>query len=519
MRIGGLASGMDIDKIVGDLMKVERAPIDKLKQKKQLLEWQRDAYRDMNRLLDALDKHIFDGVMRQSTFLQKKVTSSNENIVTATSTPSASNQTVEISNIEKLATAARWTSKAIEKTGGGAVDVNASLASQFDGVPTTLSFQVTRPGSTTPETVSISIDPNTDTLNTLINKLNSNATLGVRAFYDDFTQKMVITKNQTGSGSSIEVTSGAELFTKLGFNLDTKVIQVDSSDPSNVITKTFLQQDAGTGQNAKFTINGLETERPSNTFTINGMTYTLKNTHTGTVTISSTTNTDAIFNSIKSFVDKYNETIDEINKKLKETRYRDYQPLTDEQREQLTEKQAEKWEEKARSGILRGDSILSNALSSMRQALYRKVEAASKGFQQLAQIGITTTANYLEGGKLIIDEAKLKQKIEENPEAVYRLFSNNGEGANKGIVLQLRDEIKKTIKSIEDKAGNTLKTVNQYIIGKNILDIDTRISEAEDRLKRVEDRYWKQFSAMEKAVQRANSQSMYLMNAFGGGAQ
>lgn len=249
------------------------------------------------------------------------------------------------------------------------------------------------------------------------------------------------------------------------------------------------------------------------------MTYTLKNTHTGTVTISSTTNTDAIFNSIKSFVDKYNETIDEINKKLKETRYRDYQPLTDEQREQLTEKQAEKWEEKARSGILRGDSILSNALSSMRQALYRKVEAASKGFQQLAQIGITTTANYLEGGKLIIDEAKLKQKIEENPEAVYRLFSNNGEGANKGIVLQLRDEIKKTIKSIEDKAGNTLKTVNQYIIGKNILDIDTRISEAEDRLKRVEDRYWKQFSAMEKAVQRANSQSMYLMNAFGGGMQ
>lgn len=517
MRIGGLASGMDIDKIVGDLMKVERAPIDKLKQKKQLLEWQRDAYRDMNRLLNDLDKHIFDGVMRQSTFLQKKVTSSNENIVTATSTPSASNQTVEISNIEKLATAARWTSQ--NKINISANDQLSTLFSGTEVMPTSLQFKVKNPDSSVEETVTISLDPSKDTLSTLISKLNQDTKLGVRAFYDDFTQKMVITKNQTGSGSSIEVTSGAELFTKLGFNLDTQDIQVDSSDPSNKITKTFLQRDAGTGQNAQFTINGLKTERPSNTFTINGMTYTLKNTHTGTVTISSTTNTDAIFNSIKSFIDKYNETIDEINKKLKETRYRDYQPLTDEQREQLTEKQAEKWEEKAKSGILRGDSILSNALSSMRQALYRKVEAASEGFQQLAQIGITTTANYLEGGKLIIDEAKLKQKIEENPEAVYRLFSNNGEGANKGIVLQLRDEIKKTIKSIEDKAGNTLKTVNQYIIGKNILDIDTRISEAEDRLKRVEDRYWKQFSAMEKAVQQANSQSMYLMNAFGGGAQ
>ncbi|AST06161.1 flagellar cap protein FliD [Anoxybacillus flavithermus] len=513
MRIGGLASGMDIDKIVGDLMKVERAPIDKLKQKKQLLEWQRDAYRDMNRLLNDLDKHIFDGVMRQSTFLQKKVTSSNENVVTATAVSSNANQTVEISNITQLATAARWTSGEIKNTSNNAVDVNASLASQFGaGVPTTLSFKVIKPGSTTEETVNISIDPSTDTLNSLINKLNGHATLGVRAFYDDFTKKMVITKNETGAGSSIEITAGEDfLQNQLKFQ-----VQTIGTSPNQ---QYFLQQDAGTGQNAKFTINGLETERTSNTFTINGMTYTLKNTYAGTVTITSTTNTDSIFNSIKSFVDKYNETIDEINKKLKETRYRDYQPLTDEQREQLTEKQAEKWEEKAKSGILRGDSILSNALSNMRLALYRKVEAAPEGFQQLAQIGITTTPNYLEGGKLLIDEAKLRQKIEENPDGVYRLFSNNGEGNAKGIVLQLRDEIKKTIKSIEDKAGNTLKATNQYIIGKSILDIDTRISAAEDRLKQVEDRYWKQFSAMEKAVQRANSQSMYLMNAFGGGAQ
>ncbi|MGG6433323.1 flagellar hook-associated protein 2 [Anoxybacillus sp. D401a] len=512
MRIGGLASGMDIDQIVGDLMKVERAPIDKLKQKKQLLEWQRDAYRDMNRLLDALDKHIFDGVMRQSTFLQKKVTSSNENVVTATATPSAANQTVEISNITQLATAARWTSESAIQT-VGAFDPNAKLKDVtflVGGVtPVTLTssltvkLAVTDPSGDT-KNVEISVDPNNDTIQSVINKMNQHTDLGVNAFFDDVTKKVVINKKQTGAGASIQVIEGQELFQAFGFTAALNSLELTGKVD---------------GQNARFTINGLETERTSNTFTINGMTYTLKNTHAGTVTISSTTNTDAIFNSIKSFVDKYNETIDEINKKLKETRYRDYQPLTDEQREKLTEKQAEKWEEKARSGILRGDSILSNALSSMRQALYRKVEAATEGFQQLAQIGITTTPNYLDGGKLIIDEAKLKQKIEENPEAVYRLFSNSGEGANKGIVRQLRDEIKKTIKSIEDKAGNTFKVANQYIIGKSILDLDTRISAAEDRLKRVENRYWKQFSAMEKAVQRANSQSMYLMNAFGGGGQ
>lgn len=511
MRIGGLASGMDIDKIVGDLMKVERAPIDKLKQKKQLLEWQRDAYRDMNRLLNDLDKHIFDGVMRQSTFLQKKVTSSNENVVTATATPSAANQTVEISNITQLATAARWTSDAIQTV--GTFDPNAKLKDVtfiVGGVthvnltsPLNVKLAVTDPSGATKD-VEISIDPDTDTLQSVISKLNQHGDLGVNAFYDDVTKKVVINKKETGAGASIQLIEGQELFRAFGFT---------------AALNNFELTGKTDGQNAKFTINGLQTERTSNTFTINDMTYTLKNTHAGTVTITSSTNTDAIFNSIKSFVDKYNETIDEINKKLKETRYRDYQPLTDEQREQLTEKQAEKWEEKAKSGILRGDSILSNALSSMRQALYRKVDGVEDGFSQLAQIGITTTPNYLEGGKLIIDEAKLRQKIEENPDAIYRLFSNNGEGNAKGIVLQLRDEIKKTMKSIEDKAGNTLKTANQYIIGKSILDIDTRISAAEDRLRRVEDRYWKQFSAMEKAVQRANSQSMYLMNAFGGGAQ
>jgi flagellar hook-associated protein 2 len=73
MRIGGLASGMDIDQIVKDLMKVERMPLDKLKLKKQLLEWQRDDYRSMNTLLQDLDSYIFNNLSLQSSMLKKKV--------------------------------------------------------------------------------------------------------------------------------------------------------------------------------------------------------------------------------------------------------------------------------------------------------------------------------------------------------------------------------------------------------------------------------------------------------------
>jgi flagellar hook-associated protein 2 len=519
MRIGGLASGMDIDQIVKDLMKAERMPLDKLYQKKQILEWQRDDYREMNKLLQELDTLIFDGVFKQSTFLRKTVTSSDESVVTAVATNVAANQTVEIGDITQLATAARWTSETEIKTtdAGNKIDPNAKLnnvtfttsgGSVRFSSPITLKFDVKKPGNTTTETVEISIDPANDSLNSVIAKLNQNTKLGVSAFYDEFTQKLVITKNETGAGASIKVVSGADFLKELGFT---------SATDGNELTGK------ADGQNAKFTINGLPTERMTNTFTINGMTYTLKNTKTsGTVSISTATDTDSIFNSIKAFVDKYNEIISKINAELKEERYRDYPPLTDEQKEAMTEKQIELWEEKARSGMLRGDSILSSGLSKMRMDLYTKVGGSNitSGFSQLAEIGITTSSNYLDGGKLIIDETKLREKIQENPDAIYRLFNNDSTNySEKGIARRLRDTIKDTIGKIEQKAGKTIWTNQQFAIGRDLIQIDSQIDRFEDRLKEIEDRYWRQFTAMEKAIQRANEQSMYLMNAFFGGSQ
>ena len=78
MRIGGLASGMDIDQLVGDLMKAERMPLDKLTQKKQYLEWQRDDYREMNKSLLELDTLIFDGVFKQGSYAKKTVSVSSK---------------------------------------------------------------------------------------------------------------------------------------------------------------------------------------------------------------------------------------------------------------------------------------------------------------------------------------------------------------------------------------------------------------------------------------------------------
>ncbi|AWO74749.1 MULTISPECIES: flagellar hook-associated protein 2 [Geobacillus] len=495
LRISGLASGMDIDKIVSDLMKAERMPLDKLKQKKQLLEWQRDDYRSMNTLLQGLDDYLFSNITLQSSMFKKNVSSSNESVVTATAGSSAANVAAAI-QVNQVATSAVWLSDATKRVDKASFSVDADV---------TLTINVTNgDGSTKQATITVKQGT---TLDGLIAQLNNNADLGVSAFYDEQTGRVSIMKKETGGRASLVLADQAtvDFFAQLGFT--------NTAAGQELTGKTA-------GKDADITINGLRTTRSSNTFTINGVTYTVKGT--GTATVSVETDVDAMFNAIKGFVDKYNDTIDKINAKLKEERYRDYPPLTDEQKEAMTEKQIELWEEKARSGMLRGDSILSSALSQMRMNVYTKVEGANipSGFSQLAQIGITTSSNYLDGGKLIIDETKLREKIKENPDAVYQLFNQDGAtDAEKGIARRLRDTIKATIGKIEQKAGKTIWTNQQFAIGRDLIEINDQIDRFEDRLKQIEDRYYRQFTAMEEAIQRANQQSMYLMNAFGGGMQ
>jgi flagellar hook-associated protein 2 len=494
MRIGGLASGMDIDQIVSDLMKAERMPLDKLKQKKQLLEWQRDDYRSMNTLLQELDSYIFNNLSLQSSMLKKKVTSSDESAVTATANSSAVNISTTI-QVDKIAKAATWISE-------GTVNFQS-------GTARTIKIKVTNGDGSTPVTNPVQIDiTETDTLDTVISKLNNNKDLNITAFHDPQTNKLVITKKDTGAQASLAIEAGDStteaFFKELGYT--------NAAAGQELTGKT-------SGEDAQFTINGLPTTRSTNTFTINNVTYTLKKENSS-ATITTSNDTDAIFNTIKGFVDKYNEIIGKINAKISEERYRDYPPLTDEQKEAMTEKQIELWEEKAKSGLLRRDQILSSGLSQMRMDVYSKVAGATVNadYDTLSEIGITTSSNYLENGKLIIDETKLRAAIEKDPNAIYELFNANGTTFDtKGIARRLRDTIKNTIGKIEEKAGKTLWTNQQFAIGRNLIQLDSQIDHFEDRLKQIEDRYWRQFTAMEKAIQQANQQAMYLMQQFGGG--
>ncbi|MFD6443205.1 flagellar filament capping protein FliD, partial [Peribacillus sp. NPDC060186] len=259
----------------------------------------------------------------------------------------------------------------------------------------------------------------------------------------------------------------------------------------------------------------MDFERSSNTFSINGAEITLKQVTSGSVTFSSSSDVDSVLDTVTQFVDKYNEIIANIKAKTDETKYRAFQPLTTAQRKDMTEDEIKLWETKAKSGTLRGDSMLTGLLTKMRSSLYTSVSGTAST-NSLSKIGITTTSNYLEGGKLQIDKDKLREAILEDPNQIYNLFMKSGETTGEmGLAKRLRADIKSAMTNIQDKAGKSSSSVNNtFSIGKLLNSYNTKIDSWQDKLKALETRYYNQFTAMEKAISKANSQSSSLSQYF-----
>lgn len=334
---------------------------------------------------------------------------------------------------------------------------------------------------------------------------------GVSAYLDENNHLAFMVPDKTKAFALQDMTSdGTDILAKLGF------------DPSNLSRSDVSYEEIrATGVDASIQFNGVPGKFSSNTFTINGMTFTLKNTNAAAEDITVTHDTQGVFDSIKSFIDKYNDVIDKINGKLLEERYRDFAPLTDVQKEEMKDTDIENWEKKAKSGLIRRDQTLESALNQFRTAFYSVVTGIPSGdLAQLSQIGISTM-EYSERGKLHIDEDKLKKALSDNPDQVMKLFtaddnnkdSRSGDGvANR--IYQIADSFNK---QLIEKAGSASTTVlDSYTIGKNLKDMNKRIDTLAQRLSDMEERYYKQFSAMESALNNMNAQSAYLAQQFGG---
>ncbi|MTT31572.1 flagellar hook-associated protein 2 [Terrilactibacillus sp. BCM23-1] len=508
MRIGGLASGMDIDGMVNKMMTAQSVPLDKMKQKLQYLEWQRDDYRSMNTLLNDLKTTNFN-MKLQGTFLNKTATSSDDSKVTAVAGTTAGNATYKV-DITNVATSAHNMSNGVIVKLDANFDSTKSLKDQKGNLTDsstipdsgTIDFTInTYDNNGNQISKTFSFDSSTS-LDGILSSI-SNSELGVSAFYDSVSQKVSITRTATGDMNKGTALDGHS--------------EIEFSGAFLTDTLNLNQTSEQDGIDAEFVLNGLSTSSHTNSVTLGNVTFNLKNT--GSATISVSNNTDATFDNIKSFVDKYNDTIQKINDKIDETKNRDYPPLTDAQKEQMKDSEITAWTDKAKSGTLSNDSLLSGVLNQMRTDLYSSVSSVTDSdYNQLATIGITTSSDYLEHGKLVLDETKLKQAIAENPDAVMQLFTNKGtedDYASQGLAQRLDKSINDAFKQIQQKAGSVGSTNATFLMGKSFDDLNDQISAMTDRLTDIENRYYKQFTAMEQAIQNANQQSMSLTNLLG----
>jgi flagellar hook-associated protein 2 len=388
--------------------------------------------------------------------------------------------------------------------------LNSSSEASFDGTKTTLAEQLGLTAGTVNFTVngseSITIDTSEDSIDTLVSKISGakmadGSSAGVSASFDRTLQRMFISSTTSGSEAQVSFDAGtaADLFAKL--NLDTSQVQY--------------------GTDAKIVLNGMSLTEAGNQFTFAGVTYTLTGTSdTETVNINLTSDTDAVYNSIKSFVDLYNTTIEKLNTKVSEGRDSDYLPLTDDEREELSEKQQEKWEEIAKTGLLRNDSLLNGVVRNMRDSISSFVSGMDAKYNCLLDLGIKTGA-YYENGKLTIeDEEKLKKAINTNPQAVMELFTKTSDIPDeKGLATRLYDNLTNGIEQVIDKAGsdNSYSLVDNSVLGKKITDYDKQIDDWDDKLEELEDRYYEQYSALETALSRLNQQSSSLSQLLGTG--
>ena len=347
------------------------------------------------------------------------------------------------------------------------------------------------------------------TMTEVMNRINA-SDAGVRLVYKPLEDKFVMEATNSGQGFNIEASQqeGNLLSAMFGSGVG----GVTTSGAAAVYVE---------GKNALVDIDGVITERSSNNFNINGINIELKAVTVGgeyeTVDISR--GADQIVDGVKSFIKDYNELIDKLNNLIREdSTYKKYDPLTDAQKKEMSDREIELWEEKAKEGLVKNDSTISGLLQELRNTMFVKPEGSSIS---LYDLGVDTSSDWRDFGKLVLTsdgESRLRQIIESNPDEVIKLFT----GEN-GLSTQLNKAIDKAANSSSAKPGLLVQvaglkgkaTDSNNDIYNRLKYIDEKIAALKRSYETEKSRYWRQFNAMEQMVANMNNQSAWLMSSMG----
>lgn len=377
-------------------------------------------------------------------------------------------------------------------------------------------------------------------INDILSKINSSKA-GVKATYVDATGQFMLVSSETGKGREI--------------NLDSQLAKDLFGGDENKGAKVTNGQDAivdvSYGNGVTVTMN-----RASNTFNLEGLSVTVSGVFGGewkdkevtnddgttttkkvweghtadTVTFTAKTDVDKVTERVKAYFEAFNELATEVNKQLTSRPDSAYGPLTEEQKAEMNETSIEDWENKAKQGLLYGDTIIRD-LSGDIQSVMVKLMNSGVNYQDLEKIGISYSEDYKDGGKLIFDESKFRAAMESDPEYVSNVFAGGG-NVSKGLTKIVEDTLTPyatryasrnkngmggSYGRLVEEAGSEKapSTLSNNFIYKQIQEMQERITQLQSKLKTQQDRYIKQFSSMENLISQMNSQSSWLSQISG----
>lgn len=319
----------------------------------------------------------------------------------------------------------------------------------------------------------------------------------------------VMSSLNDAQGNIVGNTVGNEQLSGLGLNkVDGTEIKENSNDLGMVVVEA---------SDAEITFNGATLTSSNSNISVNGLTLEVLDKTDSEISISVAKDTSAIYDTIKDFISEYNSILKTMNDYYNASSAKGYDVLTDDQKEAMTDSEIEKWEDKIKSSLLRRDDTLSSLISSFRSNMMGTVTASNGKTYGLSSLGITTSGkDWYEGGLLHIkgdeddaeymdEENKLEKLLTEDPDLVMQILT--------GVTNNLYADLQK--KSSSTTMSSVFTFYNDKEMNSQLSDYKKDISKWEKKLAALEDRYYKQFTAMEKAMAGLNSQQNYFSSMLG----
>lgn len=526
MRITGLASGLDTESIITELTKIESKKVDKIKNDQKKHDMRMDKWKELNKKVVSFYNKTLSNLRFDGNYTKKTTTVSNNDAVSVTTSGSAMNSMQKMS-VDKLASSAYMTgSKIKSKSGDGKATSSTTLDNLVgygaegevdDNVKNHIRIKFgAEPAEgedDNREYVDIQLS-GSETIAEAIAKIKEAKTdsgLGVNANYDANQGRLYMTSTTSGADGSFSIDYGAS---------DMNVISALGLKESDDMKYT-------TGEDARITLNGLQYTSNTNTFEINGLSITAKQVAED-ISLTTDDDTSGVYDMIKGFLKEYNELLGEMSTLYNAESDEEYDILTAEMKESMSEEEIDEWNEKIENGLLSKDPVIGRVMREMKNIMLGsfdmgEVDEDGKPFKtSFASFGIATRSYFEteenERGQWHIDgdeddeytsgkDDKLKDKIKNNPELVRTFF--------KQISSNMYTKIGDLMKSTEFSSAYTL--YDDKTMKKQVDKYKTQLKEAQDKLGQVEDKYYDKFAQMEKAMTKLNEQTNSLAGMLGTG--